>query len=159
MEQPKLTMRDELFVASYVSGKTAKASAIAAGYSANKAKAAAYLLLRKPAVIEAIDAAREEVSAEARYGLKEAVAEADRLMKQAEEDGQHSAVASLFQVKCKLFGFLTEKIQVEHRAQIDLTAALTGHQQNILYGPLENVTDVEAEPVPLALPAPADPFN
>jgi hypothetical protein len=105
-----LTPRKESFALEYIRTGSAKASAIAAGYSPKSASTSAARLLKDPVVTAFIDAARERSIAVAQYTATEAMRELEDGMRFARET--KTALARLIELRMKQSGLLVERSDV-----------------------------------------------
>jgi phage terminase small subunit len=107
-----LTPRKESFALEYIRTGSAKASAIAAGYSPKSASTSAARLLKDPVVTAFIDAARERSIAVAQYTATEAMRELEDGMRFARETKNATALARLIELRMKQSGLLVERSDV-----------------------------------------------
>lgn len=141
-----LSVKDTAFVAGIAAGKSAKDAATAAGFSPESAPA----LLKREPVRAALAEVRHEILSEGRWGLVQALAEADDLISQSRQANQLSAAMKGLELKARLLGMLLDRQEIAVKEQPDLVAAIAraeGRLQAL------DVTDVEVlPPTPPALP-------
>ncbi len=119
----KLTPRQQLFIAHYLKGAPATAAAREAGFSEAYAHKAPRVLLAKPLIKAAIDAAQGELRAKASFEVEDALREADEMIGFAKQHKNAMAAAKLLELKMKLFGLLVEKLDVR-QTLVDLGGAM-----------------------------------
>jgi len=100
-----LSVKQERFVAGLVAGRTQRAAAIEAGYTAGGAND----LAANPRVQKALDETRAQVREHATYDAKAAFGELTTMIEEARGAKQFTAVANLLQTKLKLLGLLIER--------------------------------------------------
>ena len=113
-KKPALNVRQSKFVEGVLAGKTAKAAAIAAGYSERSAGSTARDLMRTPSVRAEIDKARASEPAERAYTYSKAMSEYDRCIKLAEETKNSMAMAKAIEGRSKLSGLWQERHLVQN---------------------------------------------
>lgn len=119
-----LTPRQAAFVQAYAAGnKTATQAAIEAGYSATSARAQVYDLLRNPGVKAELDGIRERITQQTVYDAAAAFGEAGEAIDLARASGNAHAMVKAVELRARLHGLLTEKVQVES-ITVDIAAAL-----------------------------------
>ena len=119
----QLTERQRAYVHHVASGMASRQAALAAAYSESFSRVAAHRLGKKPAVLQAIEAAQAMLREKTLFTQEKAVEEIDALIKGAlgSKNPNHMAAAKLLELKCKIHGLVREKIEVEH---VDMRAAL-----------------------------------
>lgn len=125
-----LTVREEMFVQSILSGKGNRVSAIAAGYKPKGAQVAASRLLRNKAVIARIEAFQLRKQVAMVYGVTEALREAEEARQLALTMKQAGALSQATRLKADLAGLLVQKVQTEvtvktaEQSLVDLSRAI-----------------------------------
>lgn len=107
-----LTPRKENFALEYIRTGSAKASAVAAGYSAKSAGTSAARLLKDPVVKAFIDAARERSLAVGAYNADQAMRELDDVIRFSRETKNATAYARAVELKMRQAGLLVERADV-----------------------------------------------
>lgn len=97
------------FVAAYVTGKGARASALEAGCPPSTAQKRATAWLQKPTVIAAIEEHQRTLRQTANYGAEKAMDELSEAMTFARETKNANALAKCIELRSKLAGLLQEK--------------------------------------------------
>jgi phage terminase small subunit len=97
------------FVAAYVTGKGAKASALEAGCPPSTAQKRASAWLQKPAIIAAIEEHQRALRLSANYSAEKAMAELSEAMQFARSTRNANALAKCIELRSKLAGLLQEK--------------------------------------------------
>ena len=107
-----LTPKKEAFALEYIRTGAAKASAIAAGYSAKSATSAAGRLLHDPHVKAFLDAARERSTAVAQYTATMAMRELEDAIAFAKQTKNATALTRAIELKMKQAGLLIDRSDV-----------------------------------------------
>jgi hypothetical protein len=142
----QLTGRRMKFVEAYVQTNSASAAAIAAGYSERHSRGRAYTLLRDPKIVGAIEEIHAAVKEKSKYGLEQAVAQADDLLARALELKQMTAAANLFTTKVKLLGLLTERLLLESPDLVAAIAAGKARAALLPSKPIHSIIDITPQP-------------
>ena len=102
-----ITLRQQKFVAAYCSGKSARESAILAGYAHGSARNRGNLLLAEnPGVQQVVAEYRANLQEATGYNQEKAVAELDAGIAFAMETKNATALARFSELKMKLHGLL-----------------------------------------------------
>lgn len=156
-----LTPRQAAFVQAYAVGdKTATQAAIDAGYSAKSARAQTYDLLRHPGVKAELDRIRERITEKTVYDAAAAFNEAGEGIELARKSGNAHALVKAVELRARLHGLLTDKLQVES-VTVDLIGALRDAKAR-LHPAFPQVPRPMCDPAPAidaefaALPKPCD---
>jgi hypothetical protein len=84
-----------------------------------------------------------------KHGLdfESAIAKIDRYIEQAALVGQYGAVASLLGMQMKIAGLLVERMELEHKTDIDLFGAIAEARRRVATYCEREAIDAEPEPV------------
>jgi phage terminase small subunit len=146
----ELNDQQKSFVQYYTTGLSPQQAAKKAAYSPSYSRKASKLL-KHPGIAAAIEENQAALRESHGYGPADAVMEIDRMMKGAlgSKTPNHMAAAKLMELKCKIFGFVRERLEV---ASVDLRGALAAAESRVLTA--INMTNCASSPVkPLTLPA------
>ena len=174
MEVAKLNARHQRFVQEFIQDGNAAAAALRAGYSPRSARNAGHRLLRNPDVQEAVAQAQATVSQRAGDSAERVVRDLLRYCDGAAEDRDWRALGKLAELRCKVQGMLTERIEhsgpgggpiqlahdaarriVEDSGAADLAHAL--FERVAQHSSQPGLDAVRTEVAPGAAPAPAQP--
>lgn len=107
----ELTPRQMVFVENYLRTNDAKSAAIAAGFAPKSAAERAHKLLHSvPAVMAAVNKARNAVAKKSEYNLERLMDELNDGMDFARETSNATALARFTELKAKAMGLLIERI-------------------------------------------------
>lgn len=112
-----LDPRDQLFVKEYLRTSNATAAAAAAGFTAknqHSLQVMASKVLNRPQVQAELKKIRNEVQAETKHGLVQAMKEAQDAMAYAKKTENANAYVKAVELRAKLNGLLTENINLRH---------------------------------------------
>lgn len=157
-----LTPRQAAFVQAYAVGdKSATAAAIAAGYSPKSARAQVYDLMRNPGVKAELEGIHERITQRTVYDAAAAFDEAGEGIELARKSGNAHALVKAVELRAKLHGLLTDRLQVDS-VSIDLIGALQDAKAR-LHPRFAAALRPTRDPAPAiegecaALPAPCEP--
>ena len=116
-----LSPKREAYIEGLASGLSSQQAALKAGFSPSYAKAVGHRLGRLPAVQAAVAEVRKAGREAARYGLVEAMQEAQQVIEFAKAHRNAMAFCKAVELRTRLSGLLIERVAVE---RVDLAQAL-----------------------------------
>jgi phage terminase small subunit len=104
-----LTDKQRHFVENISCGMPSRAAALAAGYSASFSKVAGHRFRRRPAVVAAVEAIREQGRTLAAYDLAAAMREANDAATFARANKNSMALVKAVELRARLSGLLIDR--------------------------------------------------
>jgi phage terminase small subunit len=128
-----LSPRDQRFVELYVLGRPATEAARLAGFKEGTARRAAWKILKRPEIAEAVKAIREDMRRVANEDRDTFIKELNFYIDESREDGERSAVMKGMEIKSKVMGIQQETTKHLHfHTKIDLRAAIENAKARVL---------------------------
>jgi phage terminase small subunit len=126
-----LTDKQRLYVENISRGMESRAAARAAGYSESFSRVAAFRLGKNPVVVDAVEAIQAKLRKKTLFTQGKAIEEIDAQIKGAlgAKHPAHMAAAQLLTLKCKIHGYVREKVEIEHA---DLRGSLEAAKTRVL---------------------------
>jgi hypothetical protein len=141
----ELTERQAYFVAELAKGVSAPEAARRAGYSTSYAKKASAELLEKPAVKAAVAAIRGRINAEAEITAKSMQDAILADMDWAREKGNPMAVMKGHEMRAKLGGLMSDRLNIDVNNRFDLVGAIDEARARVGRPPLRIVDTTATE--------------
>lgn len=152
----KLTSRQARYVSFVVSGLSEADAARQAGYGRVYSKGAASQISTRPAVKRAIQQEQANLRKKCLYEVEHAVEEIDRAIAFGYKRSNPMSIAKLLDLKCRIFGLLVEKIDL-NATTIDLKGALEAAKLRVITA--LHINPFEEPPPAPSLPPGAEPFG
>ncbi len=125
-----LTDKQRHFVENISCGMPSRAAALAAGYSASFSKVAGHRFRRRPAVVAAVEAIREQGRTLAAYDLAAAMREANDAATFARANKNSMALVKAVELLARLSGLLIDRLELV--PPVDMKKALAEAERRVI---------------------------